>query len=153
MAVNKKDYNALMQYGLWLLSKRRYTTFELQKKLLDKAENIEDVGAVIRRLKELKYLDDEAYVRDWVSSRRRFKPRGIYMMRQELMKKGVDKSDIDEHLNSELIDETVDAIALLNKKRRVIERLEGQERRNKIFSILKNKGFSPQSVYKAIDSW
>jgi regulatory protein len=47
------------------------------------------IEAVIGRLKERGYLDDEEFARFWVEGRQRFSPRSAYALRQELRRKGL----------------------------------------------------------------
>jgi regulatory protein len=47
---------------------------------------------VINRLKDNELLDDKQFANWWVKSRKKHKPRSKYMIKGELMQKGVDKS-------------------------------------------------------------
>ena len=105
-----KDYDKLLNYSFRLLSKKRYTTAEIEKKLkfYSKRRSIkekENIPKVLERLCELKYLNDEDYARDFVKSRTMFKPRGKILIRRELLMKGLKNELVNKIINSEEIDE------------------------------------------------
>lgn len=149
-----EGYEKLLGYAFFLLSRRRYTVGQMKKKLVGReVGGAEDVEKVIGRLLDLKYLDDELFVQEWVRQRRSLKPRGMYMLKRELKMKGIDEGLISQYVNDELIDESADAQAFIEKKRRVIMRVPEERQRDKVFSLLKNRGFSLQAIYKVLDSW
>ena len=97
------DYEKLIQYALRILAKKRYTAFEIKKKLelfeakqekLEQEKNGNDtqkeatIKAVLERLFELRYLDDSGYAEDYISDRQKFKPRGKFLLARELKNKG-----------------------------------------------------------------
>ena len=99
-----KDYEKLLTYSFRLLSKKRYTVSEIEKKLTQysKRRSIEDnnlIEKVINRLFELRYLNDQEYCNDFINSRIKFKPRGKYLLKKELILKGLNK-DLIEHFES-----------------------------------------------------
>ena len=61
---------ALVDYAARLLSGRAYTLGEMREKLRRKAQNAADVPAAIARLKELGYLDDERFAKEYAALRR-----------------------------------------------------------------------------------
>ncbi len=64
------DGPALVEYAARLLSGRAYTLGEMREKLRRKARETGDVAAAITRLKELGYLDDERFAKEFASLRR-----------------------------------------------------------------------------------
>lgn len=52
------------------------------------------IEIVLDRLLAFGYLDDEAFARTWVESRDRAHPRGEHALRQELLRKGIDREII-----------------------------------------------------------
>jgi regulatory protein len=73
MAVRKPkllEGQALIDYAARLLSGRAYSLGEMREKLRRKAQNARDVPAAIARLKELGYLNDERFAKEYATLRR-----------------------------------------------------------------------------------
>lgn len=154
---NLSDYERLLQYAIWLISKKRYTCLEIQKKLqqfLNKHE-LKDENAskkVIDRLKELDYLNDNKYAKDYVSDRIRFNPRGKFLLKRELKSKGIDEDLANSTLNDTDVDELEMAKELLQKRRFNFEVELSQKEIDRIYRFLASKGFNKEIIYKAFQS-
>jgi regulatory protein len=97
------------------------------------------VEAVVRRLHEKDYLDDEAFARFWVENRNRFRPRGAQALRHELRQKGVARDTIDATLEEQ--DEVGAAWGAIEGK---IDRWAGLEKfdfEQKLMNFLARRGF------------
>lgn len=145
-----------------MVSKKRYTIEEMRKKLESRAKKISELEEddclkedresnealaqmVIDRLKELNYLNDQSYLENYVSDRMRFRPRGEFLIKRELMMKGIDKQLLDSYFGKEKIDELEAATRLLeSKKKRLMDK-------EKAYRFLASKGFKPDNIYKAVD--
>lgn len=158
-----KTYDKLLNYAFWLLGRRRYTAWQIEGKLKDylkrekekagdetEYDQDEEIGEVLARLKELKYLDDEQYLKDYVSERVKFKPRGVYLIKNELKKKGIDKDLINQVMEQSPINEIEMAVALLEKKGKNWSKFDRQKIKQKASFFLASKGFKADTVYKAI---
>lgn len=150
------DYDKLLQYSFLLLAKKRYTSQDLNKKLQQYLERrqIEDnelAPKVLKRLFQLKYLDDEQFAMDYVSDRINFKPRGAYMIKKELSLKGIDEETVDNVMNELEIDEISIGMRLLNKKERAWQNLAGKAKKEKAFRFLASKGLKIDAIYKAVE--
>jgi len=115
------DYERLLQYAILLISRKRYTCLEIDKKLQQffKKHELNDVDSaekVIDRLKELRYLDDIQYAKDYLSDRIRFKPRGVFLIKRELKLKGIPSNTLETLMTETDVDEMEMAIRLLQKK-------------------------------------
>ncbi|MBU1151608.1 recombination regulator RecX, partial [Patescibacteria group bacterium] len=102
--------NKLLSYSLRLVSKKRYTVAEMTSKLFLYLEKrgFEDEGAVgdtLARLGEFGYLDDGKFAADYVSLRVHLSPRGKFVLRRELKKKGISKDLAQKALDEAKIDE------------------------------------------------
>ena len=65
-----ENYDKLLQYSLRLISKKRYTEKEILQKFKRKKIGTEkDHKKVISRLKELKYIDDYSFARDYIQTK------------------------------------------------------------------------------------
>jgi len=152
-----KNYQKIIEYALRLLSRRRYTNAKLEEKLIKFAKkfNLIDEDSIqkcIKRLEELNYLDDYNYAKDFISERIKFKPRGKFLLNQELIKKGISKSLRLQAINDLDINEEDLAKKLLLKFESKWEKYGFYQKKNKAFSYLSSKGFSVDTIYKVIDS-
>lgn len=153
------DYLKLLRYALRLTMKKRYTVKEMRGKLEQFSskhglgEQLKIVQQVDERLKELKYLDDHQYVLDYLATRAKLRPRGVFAMKRELIKKGVDKSDIETGLGESEVDELMMAALVIEKYNRKLTMTTPDKRKNKLFQHLAAKGFRPDTIYKSIESY
>ena len=155
--MHNSDYEKLLNYSFRLLSKKRYTVFEIERKLKyyskRRAINEEDnIDKVIKRLFDLKYLNDQEYVNDFINSRIKFKPRGKFLIKKELILKGVKKELIDEIMNKDLINEEDIGSKLIEKNMYKWTNLDKRKRREKAFQLLSRKGIAVDSIYKILDN-
>lgn len=201
-------YEALMQYALRIIAKKRYTRAEMTGKLekflkkamaVDVAGGGEEAGVpengvaapengamvadvtgdaattaahdedqnlstpssglntglvdkVLARLEELKYLDDEQYAADYITTRIKLRPRGQFLLARELKIKGISSEIIKKKLTEQNISESEIAKNALEKRIRQWEKLPDQKRREKAFRFLSARGFAQDAIYKAINS-
>ncbi len=147
----------LMDYALRLVSKKRYTVSEINKKISNICKShpeveVEMINEVINRLIELKYLDDDQFVKDYVLSRIQFKPRGISLIKQELRVKGIDKNIIDVGFENLDYDESKACRDLISKKMRLWSKHPILKQKSKAFQFLSSKGFSKEAIYTSLKS-
>lgn len=85
-----------MNRAVKLLAAKPRSVGELRQRLLEKLwTNDEIVDAVIEKLKEYKYLDDEQFARDLAVSKLRQKPQGKRRLQQTMSQKKLDKELVD----------------------------------------------------------
>jgi len=174
MDQQSKIYNLLLKKALTLLSKRRYTTLKLRQKLVEyynrkSAPSAEKTPQLLRqkvplevepalkqvlsRLKELKYLDDTTYTKDFIESRISSRPRGKFLLKRELKNKGIHPELASRIVEETEINEEEIAFEALSKKAKAIERAEPAKRKEKALRFLASRGFSIDAIYKAVDRW
>ena len=78
----------------------------------------EDIEAVISRLVEKNYLNDENFAKYFLENRLARKGASERRLREELMKKGIDKRTIDAAFADTPRDEKDDILKIIEKKRR-----------------------------------
>ena len=150
------DYEKLLNYSFRLLSRKRYTVFEIEKKLkqYSKRRSLNDwtdITKVIKRLFDLRYLDDQEYCNDFINSRIKFKPRGKFLIKRELLLKGIKKDLIEDTMNKNIINEEELGSRLIEKKTHKWSNLEIRKQKEKAYQFLSRKGFSLDSIYKILD--
>ncbi|MFC1656218.1 regulatory protein RecX [Patescibacteria group bacterium] len=146
------SYQKLLTYSLRLIAKKRYTEHELLTKLKRKKEGSKkDKDMVISRLKELNYIDDEIFAKDFIKTRSELSPRGSRMLSWELRRKGIKKESIEKTLEAAEINEEELISRLLERKKKSLSSLSRDKRRKKIISLLGSRGFNPSTIYKIIE--
>lgn len=144
-----------MNRAVKLLAAKPRSVGELRMRLLEKLwTNPVIVDAVIEKLKEYKYLDDEQFARDLAVSKLRQKPQGRRSLQQTMAQKKLDKELVDQAINSafEKLPEA-DLIDLAIEKRL---RLKGapktREETKKFYDHLLRQGFSYDLIREKLAS-
>lgn len=138
------------------LTIRNRSEKEIRDYLTKKKAESEIISVIIEKLKQQKFLDDEAFARSWIRSRARWKPKGTHALKMELSQKGIAKEIIERVLSEgaeELPDQLTQAKQLIEKR---ISRLSGaskQEIYAKVGGFLSRRGFDWNTIKKAIDSF
>ena len=134
-----------MSRAVKLLAAKPRSVRELRERLLEKLwTNDEIVDAVIEKLKDYKYLDDEQFARNLAVSKLRQKPQGKRRLQQTMSQKKLDKETVDaaiaEAFEKLPEDELIDvAIA---KRLRLRGKPETREDVKKFYDHLLRQGFS-----------
>ncbi len=84
-------------YSYKLLSLKAYSEKQLFDKLKGKGCSIIEINTIIDRLKELKYLNDDEYLVEFIKSEIR-KKEGPKLIKQKLQQRGVSTDILDEKL-------------------------------------------------------
>ena len=158
--MTSQEYSKLMNYALRLLSKRSYTKQGLTEKLEKRAHKtkIQNKGVIIEileRLTELKYINDLDFCERFFEERCRLRPRGKYLLSQELRKKGIPKETLEEFWGSErgrAFDENPLAQKLVVARlSRLDAELSTYEKREKLYRFLASRGFSVGTIRDVLD--
>lgn len=99
---------------------------------------------VVARLKDQTYLDDKEFTRLWIENRKRLNPKGTWMLKQELLQKGVSEDLVDEAL-SDYDEETYAARALIPKLRQW-KKADFDTLKKKVYNFLSQRGFSYETT-------
>ncbi len=146
---NSKD--KALNKALKYLGYKMRTKKEIYEYLLRKNFSEEDILYAVRRLEELKYLDDNEYANFWIKDRFNFFNQGKYRIRQDLLRKGIDKdlidSKIDNFFTEELEYKKVRELYL--KKRKTQGKLSQKEYAS-IYNFLIRRGFTASLVGKVL---
>ena len=137
---NQDDRQRAMDKAFRLLARRPRSEHEIID-ALHKADFAPDICAhVVARLREMSYLDDQAFAHWWVDNRNRFNPRSARALQQELYQKGVARTLIDEVLLE--VDEQRLAHAAGKKRAYRWRHLPRAEFAQKMLGYLQRRGFS-----------
>lgn len=133
-----------MNRAVKLLAAKPRSVGELRERLLEKLwTDREIVDAVIEKLKEYNYLNDEQFARDLAISKLRQKPQGKRRLQQSMSQKRLDKSTVDEAISRafEKLPED-DLIDLAIQKRLRLKGIPGTlEEKKKFYDHLLRQGF------------
>lgn len=140
------------QRALNFLAIRPRSVSEVRQNL-KKAEVSPDViDQVIERLQHADLLNDVEFIKYWLENRSAFSPRSSRALKQELMRKGVDRAAIDQVLGEVKHDEegaaTRSALAKANRFRQ----LPQKEFVLKLSAYLARRGFDYQTIKEAVSA-
>lgn len=140
---NAQAFFQAYRKSLDLLAVRDHSCREIQLKLIRKKYPQASADRVVQRLRELGYLDDERFARNWIDSRRRKAPEGSAKLLAGLIRKGV-RSETARAVVHELITPEAEAQAF----REAVSRASrpGRSPRS-IAAALSRKGF-PESMIR-----
>jgi regulatory protein len=147
------DFEKFYNKALKFLSYRPRSEEEVIKKLKSKKAPEEVIKKVIKKLKEYKFLDDLEFIKWWIDSRLKFKPRSLRLIERELLQKGIKAEDVKDQIvkikNMDLDVES--ARKLVEKKISKYGNLSRQEIYQKLGRFLASKGFNWDTIKRSID--
>jgi regulatory protein len=150
------DPQVVLDAAARFLEARSRSVDEVRRRLTGAGFRAELVEGAIARLTELGVLDDEAFARAWLASRDRARPRGERAIRQELGRKGVDRSSVDLVLSERrdaLVNDDPDGRSGASPDRLAAERLiarhgrslarvsDPRQRQQRAYQLLARHGF------------
>lgn len=138
--------------ALRLLGVRSRSRMELRRRLLDKKFSKAAAELALARAEKAGFINDEAFAREWIDARQRNRPKGRYLLKQELKMKGIEEALIDRLLD-EGLDETAAALALLRKKAWKWKKLAGPAFKQKAYTFLAGKGFTFDITREAVTAF
>ncbi len=145
-------YERSWNYVLWLLGRKAYTQKQLKDKLKQKDAEPEVIERVMKRLNELKFVDDKAYAEMYVRSRQHKK--GSIALKQELFQKGISETLVTETL--EPLDQAKQKTAakqILEKNQWRLTKTEEKKRYSKAYAFLARRGFPSDVVREALSGF
>ncbi len=149
------DLILLLNIAFFYLKFRPRTIKETRDYLYKKVRTThwshEAVDKVIDHLIELKFLDDKAFIDYLVNSRTKTKVKGIYAIKQELNRFGVDRELVDEYFSNTEINEDQLAEKILSSRWPRLKSLPKQKRFEKALSLLQRRGFNYDTSKKTIE--
>jgi len=136
-----------------LLSVRARSERELRSKLKEKGFDEAVIGAVIDKLREMKYLDDSSFAEQWARNLGVNRLLGDRRIKLSLKEKGIPPPLIEQAIASlrNEVSET-DAIGKLIKKKLKSQRLETMDaaEKGKLARGLMGKGFPADLVWREL---
>lgn len=134
--------------ALKYLSLRARSVHEIHDYLAKKQYLEEDINEAIKKLLELKFLNDDNYARSFTESRQR-KGKSKKSIEFELKLKGINKElseDVLEYAKSDF----KTALEFITKRIKQFDRFEGEEKQKKIISRLRSRGYDWDTISKIL---
>ena len=148
------DLIPLLNIAFFYLKFRPRTIKEAREHLYKKVRTThwshEAVDKIINHLIELKFLDDKEFINYLVTSRTRTKVKGVFAIKQELLRYVVEKELIDEYFSNTQINEEELAEKFLASRWDRFKSLPKQKRFEKAVSLLARRGFNFEISRKTI---
>ena len=131
------------------ISYRPRTEQETRKRLLKRYGN-STVEVAIAKCYKNDLLNDQKFAEMWIESRTNSRPKSAYMIKRELISKGVSKQIAEEAIQS--VDDNQNAQSAADKKIRSISHLPKDQFIRKLTGHLLRKGFSRDIVKKTTNT-
>jgi len=144
-----------MKRAITLLAAKPRSVAELRERLLEKLWTDETiVDAVIERLREYRYLDDDQFAGDLAASRLRQRPQGRRRLEQTLREKKLDKEVVTRALDSafEKLPENQLIRTAIEKRVRIKGVPRTHDEKRKLYDYLLRRGFSYDAIREGISS-
>jgi regulatory protein len=111
------------------------------------------VSAVVARLKEQRYLDDQSFAETYARLRQQNEKLGARRVRQSLSQKGVPAIIANEAIEARYGDTNEEALARQHLERKRIRKPENEKETARVMRRLVSAGFSASVIYKILRKW
>lgn len=120
---------------------------EVRDDLVDHEFSLETAVDVIEKLKEMKYIDDLTYAESYTRTAANLNGKGPYNIRQELKKRGVKETIIEQALLEYPMEQRIEnGVAAAEKALKRTQRSSSKEANNKVRQSLMQKGFNKDEI-------
>ncbi len=136
-------------FSLKYLSFRNRSTKEVYDYLIRKNFVEETINFVLKKLVDLKFLNDEEFARGWIESRQKYKNKSKLILKSELRMKGL-KDDLIQPLLNEANEDIETARILFEKKKKTLSRFSPEDFKKKMGAFLQRRGYSWEIISKLL---
>lgn len=154
MKTRKASKQSATQYGLYLLSRRAYSRYDLKQKLVAKDFSVDEVQHALERFDDYGYLDDQHYAHSFVRSKAN-EHRGPVKISWQLQQKKI----ATEFITSALEQHDWQSICASAADRKwqqltshVDETTDFLKLKQKLYRFLASRGFSSQDIQLSLSS-
>jgi regulatory protein len=158
----KRDHGPLNEAGLYdyavkALGRAMRTEVELRRLMRARVEPGERgdaiIAAVVARLKEYGYLDDQSFAETFARLRQENEKLGSRRVRQKLAEKGVPARIANEAVDARYSDTDEEALARKHLEQKRIRKPENEKETARVMRRLVAAGFSTGVIYKILRQW
>ena len=147
----------LYDYAVKALGRHMRSEAELRRLMNSRVEPGERgeaaIAAVVARLKEQHYLDDQSFAETYARLRHENEKLGQRRVKQDLQQKGVAKDLIAETLETRYGQTSEEALAREHLERKRIPKPENPKETERVMRRLVAAGFSTGVIYKILRQW
>jgi regulatory protein len=140
--------------ALNMLAARGRAAAELRRLLIRKGEPPEYADAAIERLRDVGFIDDENFARQFARSRATGGGVSRRRVQQELARRGVSRDvsseAIAEVFAEEAIDEQMSLMRVATKKLRTLGQLDAATQRRRLYGYLARRGYDADDIARAL---
>lgn len=140
-----------------LIAYRSRSSHELTQRLRRDGFEESAIEAALARVRELGYIDDRAFAREFASSRLASKGFGPHRIARELRARGIDGRIVDDVIAELFADDDTElneAQAFARKRMPRLEReTETMKKRKKLYDALMRRGYSADVVRRVLDEY
>jgi len=146
------DREKLKEKAYRYLAIRPRSEKELRQKLRLKGAGAKLIEDVVGDLKVKGLIDDQKFAASWAESRMANKPMGKFLLRRELLQKGIKKETIEQVIKEAYDQENETELAknLLRRKARMYKNPEDVKTKKRMADFLLRRGFSYEVVRLAV---
>ncbi len=149
--------SGLYDYAVKALGRRMRTEAELRRLMQTRVEPGDRgqavIAATLARLKEQRYLDDQAYAETFTRLRQENEKLGQRTVRQKLAQKGIARSIADTAVDARYAATDEEALARQHLERMRIRKPENEKETARVMRRLVTAGFSTGVIYKILRQW
>jgi regulatory protein len=151
------DEARLYDYAVGALGRRMRTVIELKRLMRTRVEEGETgaakILAVVTRLEEQHYLDDQAYAATYTRLRQENDKFGKRRVQQELSRKGVSPELTSSTLDTAYENVGEEELARKHLERKRVAQPTNEKESARIVRLLVRGGFSLGVIFKILKSW
>jgi regulatory protein len=148
--LRREAYQQALQQAFNYLSYRQRSQFELRRYLEQKGHAPETIAAVLEKLRDYHYVDDQLFAQSWVENRQRFRPRGPRLLQAELRQKGVDRAVAEQAIDDAAGDEREQALDAARRRLATLKAADYAEFGRKLGGFLQRRGFAPDVTWDVV---
>ena len=144
-SIVKEAYAKMAQ----LCSRSEQCSADIRKKIITYEIKNELVDEIISKLKAEKFIDDERYVKAYVSDKFRLNKWGKIKMRYYLKAKGLSTDVIEKgfkEINEEQYKKVL--ISTMKEKAKTIKSTDKFDKMGQIIRFAQNRGFEPEMIHR-----
>ncbi len=125
------------------LARRRLTEAEIRERLAKRHQS-QEIDIAVEKLKEYRFIDDDALIIDYTRDRLKLSPRSVKMIRFELSRRGIEPEHFSSIFEVEFADydEIEVARRALKTRLKTLMKSKAQGRRERALRFLQSRGFS-----------
>lgn len=135
-----------------LCSRSEQCSTDIHKKITAAGLSSEEAEDIIEKLKAEKFIDDERYIRSYVSDKFKFNKWGKVKIRHYLKMKGFPDEFIQnglDEIDTEKYHETL--IKTLKEKARKVKKENKFEKMGQLIRFAQNRGFEPEIIHRYLN--